>query len=90
MVRTESIEYRGAYRIAFRQWDPASDACLFEVRELHEDGGDTVVLVWGVPTPEEAAELLRRHGVARNGAAPNGGSPAGPDSVPVVHAGRET
>lgn len=83
----------GTYRLAFRQWDSASNDCLFELRELREGAQKAVVLVWGVPTPEEAADLLRRHGVAPNGAEPEevrADPGASRNGVPEVRVGSET
>lgn len=53
----------GPLRIVFRYREPETDECLFEVREMREGRDHRVVLVWGVPTPDEAEELLDRHGV---------------------------
>lgn len=53
----------GPLRIVFRYRESVTDECLFEVSEMREGGDHRVVLVWGVPTPKEAEELLDRHGV---------------------------
>lgn len=53
----------GAYRILFRYRDRESGESLFEVSEIREGEEHGVVLVWGVPTPEQARELLERYGM---------------------------
>lgn len=53
----------GPQRIVFRYRNPETDESLFEVRQMHEGEERKVVLVWGVPTTEEAEKLLDRHGV---------------------------
>lgn len=53
----------GPYRIVFRYRDPASDECLFEMRQMHEGEEREVVLVWGVPTTRDAEKLLEGYGV---------------------------
>lgn len=53
----------GPYRIMFRYRDTDTDEGLFEVREMHDGDESKVVLVWGVPTPREAENLLARYGV---------------------------
>lgn len=53
----------GPLRISFRYRAPGTDESLSEVCEMRESRDHRVVLVWGVPTPKEAEELLERHGV---------------------------
>jgi hypothetical protein len=50
------------YAIAFRQMDPISGECLFELRELRDDGW-WVRQVRQLPKPERAAELLAEDGL---------------------------
>jgi hypothetical protein len=54
---------RGGYRISFHCRDPASGESFFEVREMRGGVERRAVLVRGVPTPEEAEELLKRYGL---------------------------
>lgn len=67
----------GPYFIAFRYRNGDTGDSLFELREMHEGEERRAVIVWGIPTPAEAEELLERYGVAPDG------SPADPcaDSV---------
>lgn len=80
----------GPYLIVFRWRDSDTGESLFEVREMRQGEERRVVLVWGVPTPEEAESLLERYGLAPDGSP----SEASADPVglwagllpPVVHA----
>lgn len=63
----------GPYRIVFRYHDPDTDESLFEVRQMLGGEEHRVVLVWNVPTTEEAEGLLDRYGVS-------------PDELPVESA----
>lgn len=53
----------GAYRISFHHRDHEAGESLFEVRETQEGEEIRALLVWGVPTPEEARELLECYGL---------------------------
>lgn len=53
----------GDYRISFSCRDPVSGESFFEVREMCGGMERRVVLVRGVPTPEEAEKLLERYGL---------------------------
>lgn len=57
----------GPYRIVFRYREPATGESLFEVREMREGEEREVILVWGMPTPHEAQDLLERYGIEQLG-----------------------
>lgn len=90
----------GPYRIVFRYREPATDESLFEVREMREGRERQIVLVWGMPTPHEAQDLLEEYSVEQPGEMSDGaidealvgGSPAYPERLwegllpPVLYA----
>ena len=52
----------GPYSIVFRYRDPGTGEDLFELAEMRGGEEHRAVLVWGVPTPQEAQGLLEEHG----------------------------
>lgn len=71
----------GSCRISFCRWDWEKDLGLFELCEMRGEDRLKVALVWGVPTPCEAAELLERFGVEERRTG------RGREDMPVLHAG---
>ena len=74
----------GSCRISLCYWDEGRDQSLFELSETDVSDGRKVTLVWGMPTPCEAGELLASFGVAESevrGAREHPG-----DRLPVVYA----
>lgn len=52
----------GPYRIVFRYREPGTGEDLFELSEMYEGEEYRAVLVWGVPTSQEAQSLLEDYG----------------------------
>lgn len=74
----------GPYRLAFRCWDSELRRRLFELREIHEGDEHTVVFVWGIPSPDEAADLLSWSGVPASEVRGDAGGPS--EGMPIVFA----
>lgn len=74
----------GPCRISLCYWDEDRDQALFELSENDASDGRKVTLVWGIPTPCEAGELLASFGVAASEARGVHEHPR--DFLPVVHA----
>lgn len=77
----------GPYHISLHYRDHEAGESLFEVSEIREGEEHRTVLVWGVPTPEEAEDLLERYGLGPDDEPrPEDRGSWGSILPPVVHA----